>query len=169
MRKAIRQICEPRINRVSQKVKETPILKMEYRNKRPDSHTSLPTHEEESVMDAGAMSSILPLHMAEEHDFEVAKPRKKITLKNASGDEMDVQGVAIVWARAKGAKVYRKITFIVSSEAQELLISFKDQVTLRILPANYPYHLGDGEGEVTEFAEEEDIIEPYDDEPDQEA
>ena len=40
MRKAIRQICEPKVNMISKKVKETPTLKMEYRNKKPDSHAS---------------------------------------------------------------------------------------------------------------------------------
>ena len=82
---------------------------------------------------------------------------------------MDVLVVTIVRARAKGAGTYSKITFIVSSDAQELLVSFKDQVTLWILPASYPYYLGDTEGQVAKFTEEENIVTPYNEEPDQEA
>ena len=46
------------------------------------------------------------------------------------GNRWGVQGLTVVWARAKGARTYSKIVFIVSKDAQELLVLFKDQVTL---------------------------------------
>ena len=43
MNKIIRQICEPKVNRVSKRIKETPTLRMEYSNKRPSSQDSSPS------------------------------------------------------------------------------------------------------------------------------
>merc|ERR1712105_124105 len=142
---------------------------MEYRSKKPGAQDFAPSYEEDSVMDAGAMSSLIPLKVAQENGFVITKPKRKITLQNASGKQMGVQGLPVVWARAKGARTYSKIVFIVSEDAQELLVSFKDQVLLRILPANYPYFLGETQEEIAEFAQDEDIVAPYDDDEDQEA
>ena len=51
-----------------------------------------------------------------------------------------------------------------------MLISFRDQVTLKILPASYPYHLGsDEEEETTKFPKEEEVITPYEEGEDEEA
>ena len=80
MRKAIRQICEPRVSSVSKSIKETPTLHMEYRSKKPDSQDFTPSYEEDIVMDVGAMSSLMPLKIAEENGFTITKPKKKITL-----------------------------------------------------------------------------------------
>ena len=145
------------MNKVSKRAKETPTLHMEYRNKKPNSQDSPPSYQEDSVMDAGAMGSVMPLKIAQENGFEIIRPRKRVSLETASGNGMDVQGVTIVWARARGARTYSKIVFIVSNEAQEILILLKHQVALWILSASYPRYLGDNGGETDESTEEEDI------------
>ena len=79
-----------------------------------------------------------------------------VSLINASGANMDTQGATIVWARAKGARTYNRIVFMVSSEIQEILISFKHQVALKILPASYPRYLGDKGKEEDKVTKTED-------------
>ena len=108
-------------------------------------------------MDAGSMGSVMPLKIAQENSFKIIRPRSKVSLINASGVDMDTQGATIAWVRAKGARAYSRIVFMVSSEIQEILVSFKHQVTLRILPASYPRYLGDKGKEADESTEEEDI------------
>ena len=108
-------------------------------------------------MGTGSMSSVMPLKTAQENGFKIIKPKSKVSLINASGADMDTQGATIVWARAKGARTYNRIVFMVSSEIQEILISFKHQVALQILPASYPRYLGDKGKEADESTEEEDI------------
>ena len=100
-------------------------------------------------MDARATSSILPLRIALDNNFDIIKPKKKISLTSAFGQKLYVQGIASVWTKAKDSKTYRLVHFIVSRNTAELLISFRDQVTLKVLPASYPYHLGSDEGEET--------------------
>ena len=83
---------------------------------------------------------------------------------------MSVQGIASVWTKAKDSKTYRLIHYIVSKDEEELLVSFRDQVTLKILPASYPYHLcSDDEKETDKFPEEEEVITAYDEGEDEEA
>ena len=127
----------------------TPYLDMEYRKDCPTPTCSQPTFRERSVMDVGATSSILPLRIALNNNFNIIKPKKKIILTLALGQKLSVQGIASVWTKAEDGKTFRLIHFIVSSDATKLLISFRDQVTLKILPASYPYHLGSDEEEET--------------------
>ena len=58
----------------------TPYLNMEYRKDCPTQTCSQPTFRERSVMDAGATSSILPLRIALDNNFDIMKPKKKISL-----------------------------------------------------------------------------------------
>ena len=99
-----------------------------------------PNFREHSVMDARATSSIMPLCIAKLKNYNITKP-KKINLTSALGQRLSVEGITSVWAKAKCGSTYRLIHFIVSGDAKELLISFRDQVTLKVLPASYPYHL----------------------------
>ena len=84
-------------------------------------------------MDAGSMGSVMPLKTVQENSFQIMRPRSKVSLINASGADMDTQGATIIWVRAKGVRTYNRMVFMVSSEIQEILISFKHQVALRIL------------------------------------
>ena len=83
---------------------------------------------------------------------------------------MSVQGIASVWTKAKDSKTYRLIHYIVTKDTEELLISFRDQVTLKILPASYLYHLGSDDEKTTDkFTEEEEVITDYEEGEDEEA
>ena len=84
-------------------------------------------------MDTGATSSIMPLSISKANNFNLTKPRKKINLSSAAGQKLSVQGIASIWTKAKDSKTYRLIHFIVSRDAQELLISFRYQVTMKVL------------------------------------
>ena len=86
-------------------------------------------------MDAGATTSILPLRIALDNNFDIIK-QKKISLTSASGQKLSVQGIASIWTKARDGKTFRLIHFIISSDTAELLISFRDQITLKILPAS---------------------------------
>ena len=80
----------------------------------------------------------MPLKIVQENGFKIIRPRSKVSLVNASGVDMDTQVATIAWARAKGARAYSRIVFMVSSKIQEILVSFKHQVALQILSASYP-------------------------------
>ena len=134
---------------------------MEYRNRKPSTQDSLPSYREDSVMDAGSMESVIPLKIAQRNGFKITNPKRNISLENASGVDMKIQGVAAVWARAKGAKTYNKIIFFILSEVQEVLISFKHQAALRILSARYPCYLGEEGRGVDGSTEERDTVIPH--------
>ena len=115
LKKATRQICHPVVNQMNTKKRSAmPYLEMEYRKTCPSPTCSQLTFREPSVMDAGATSSILPLKIALDNNFNIIKPKKKISLTSALGQKLSVQGIASIWTKAKDSQTYRLVHFIVS-------------------------------------------------------
>ena len=78
----------------------------------------------------------------------------------ADGKKMAVDGISFIFCKPDGCSFYKLIRFIVSPEANEVLISFRDQQTLNVLPRNYPCYLGEQNEEANYLSE---IIEASDD------
>lgn len=115
-----------------------------------------------TLVDSGATSTILPEAFAIKHKLHVYQPVRRITITNFNGKKKQIVSLADVWSRAEGGRVFKKLTVIVSQQAQEILISFKDQQKLGIFPSNYPCFIEEESHEVSEemeVNEESDNIE----------
>ena len=113
-----------------------------------------------TTLDGGCTSSIVPTELAQEWGVDIDRRRNDITLLMADGSKMAVDGIAYIFCKPDGCNFYKQIRFIVSPEATEVLISFRDQQELNVLPKNYLCYLGE-ENEQANYLS--DVIEPSED------
>ena len=111
-------------------------------SKRPKK-SGLTSHRLLTTLDGGCTTSILPTKLALEWGIEIDTQNNNITLLMADGSRMKTDGTAYIFCKPEGCPFYRQIRFIVSPDATEILISFRDQQELRVLPFNYPCYLGE--------------------------
>ena len=91
-----------------------------------------------SVMDAGCTASVIPTRLAKAWGLQIEVPNYTVSLRTADGKQMALDGIIATYCKHEGCPHYRIIRFIVAPCAQEILVSYKDQVRLYILPKSYP-------------------------------
>jgi len=81
--------------------------------------------------------------IAKKYNLKIRKMDKQIVLTTADRKEMAVDGFTEIFCKPVGCPHYKKTRFLVAPEAINILISFRDQVRLGILPQSYPCYLGE--------------------------
>ena len=137
---------EERVNRIGQEDSRTSTLQMFFAKKTPKK-SGRGTFSEVSVMDGGCTAAILPTAVAKKYNSEICKSVKQIVLTMADGKEMAVDGVTEIFCKPIGCPHYKNTRFLITPEATDILIGFRDQVRLGILPQSYPCYLGEQQEE----------------------
>ena len=89
------------------------------------------------VPDSGATISVASKDVAEHLNLKIDKSRK-VKLWDIQGNKMTVVGVAPVWIKAPGGPTKQLYVAVTSAITSQFQISWKDQVKMHILPADYP-------------------------------
>ena len=87
-----------------------------------------------SVMDAGCTASVIPTMLAKAWGLQITVPNFTVCLTTADGNKMAIDGIASTFCKPGGCPHFKVINFIVAPLAQEILVSFKDQVRLNWIP-----------------------------------
>ena len=80
-------------------------------------------------MDVGATASIILTRLAKSWGLNTERPSYKVSLITANGNQMAVDGIAVTYCKPEGCSYYRLIRFIMAPCAEEVLISYRDQVS----------------------------------------
>ena len=91
-----------------------------------------------SIMDEGCTTSVIPTRLAMAWGLQMEVPNYTVSLRTSDGKQIAVDGITSNYCKPEGCPHFRIIWFIVAPCSQEVLVSYKDQVRLYILPKSYP-------------------------------
>ena len=97
-----------------------------------------------ALADTGASKSVIGLALVKKYKLKLDTKKTRVSLTNASGHKMSVQGSVTIFLQPEGAPTRKMIKAIVSeSVGHDFLIGLPDLKHLQLLPEDFPRYRGD--------------------------
>ena len=96
------------------------------------------------LADMGASKSVIGMALVKKHKLKIDPGKARVSLTNASGDKMSINGMVMVFLQPEGAPRRKMIRAIVSeSVGNNFLLDLPDLKHLCILPEDFPRYRGE--------------------------
>ena len=96
-----------------------------------------------ALADTGASKSVIGLALVKKYKLKLDTKKTRVSLTNAPGHKMSVQGSVTIFLQPEGAPTRKMIKAIVSeSVGQNFLIGLPDLKHLQLLPEDFPRYRG---------------------------
>ena len=97
-----------------------------------------------ALADTSASKSVIGLALVKKYKLKLDAKKTRVSLTNASGHKMSVQGSVTIFLQPEGAPTRKMIRAIVSeSVGHDFLIGLPDLKHLQLLPKDFPRYRGD--------------------------
>ena len=97
-----------------------------------------------ALADTGASKPVIGLALVKKYKFKLDTKKTQVSLTNASGHKMSVEGTVTIFLQPEGAPTRKMIKAIVSeSVGNNFLIGLHDLKHLQLLPEDFPRYRGE--------------------------